>query len=186
MRIHVSLITGAALLGALVASPSMAQQPGAPHAGHATADLAGGYSFLRELPQDNGDPRDYQNGWFVSGARQLFTPHLMVVGEVGGNSRANLVKETQRLLGVLGGVRYRITRGARLVTFVQGLVGQERFSEPGFSQSGVAFQPGAGVDMRVAGPLGVRVQMDYRLAHEDDITFKELRIAAGGVVWFGR
>ena len=110
----------------------------------------------------------------------------MVVGEVGGNYRKNLVDETQRLHAFLGGLRYRIAGGSRAGAFVQGLAGIERFTEPGLTQTAFAFQPGGGIDLRLVRSVGVRAQVDYRIAKHDDTTFKESRISVAAVWWMGR
>jgi hypothetical protein len=183
LRTLIRLCLTAIVLATPVAA--FARQQTVADPGHAKTDVAGGFSLLRELPEGGGDGHDYK-GWVISGARQLLFDRLLVVGEVGSNSRSNIVDETLRLRAWLAGARVRLTRGARLATFVQTLVGTERFSEPGLVQSGLAVQPGAGIDLRIAGPLGARVQADYRIARQDEVTYKEVRVAVGAVLFFDR
>jgi hypothetical protein len=59
------------------------------------------------------------------------------------------------------------------------LGGVERFSEPGFVESGPALQIGAGLDVSIGSRLGVRVQGDWRLSQQNDTTYKEVRAAVG-------
>ena len=177
MRTFASILVTALLV--LMARPAGAQQP-SPAAGapRGFTELSGGYAYLREEPDSN----TYSKGWLVSGAGRLLG-RWMAVGEVGGNYRKNAAEETQRLHAFLGGVRYRIGGGSRMGTFVQGLAGVERFTEPGLTQSGFAFQPGGGLDLRLAGSFGARVQADYRIAKQDEFTFKEARISVSAVWW---
>lgn len=180
MRTLASILVTAVLV--LIAQPAGAQQP-APGTGAAQGftELSVGYAYLHEQPDSN----TYPNGWVASGAGRLLG-RLMVVGEVGGNYRKNLVDETQRLHAFLGGVRYRIGGGSRAGAFVQGLAGIERFTEPGLTQTGFAIQPGGGFDLRLVRSLGVRAQADYRIAKQDDVTFKETRVSVAAVWWMGR
>ena len=147
-----------------------------------TGDLAGGYSFLREMPK-GGASRDYKQGWFVTGAHRILWDRLWAVGEIDSHRRQNIVGEQARLTAYLGGVRVPLVGIWRVRVFGQVLAGVERFSEPGLAQSAFAFQPGAAVDVRVIDRLGVRVQADYRGVTQDDITYREMRVAAGAVVW---
>jgi hypothetical protein len=158
--------------------------------GHAGADgpkteVSGGYAFLRETPP-GGESLTYPRGWMIAGGHQLFFRRLLVVGEAGFSSRANIVDETQRVRAILAGARVRITRTQRLATFGQLLVGSHRFSEPGFVESGLAVQPGVGLDLGLTPRLGLRAQVDYRLAREGDFTFKQLRAGLGAVVGFDK
>jgi hypothetical protein len=146
--------------------------------------VAGGYSHLRDLGANEAPAQDYR-GWMASVTRQLGTSRIGIAGEVTTNSDKNIVDETQRLTAVLGGVRFRLLGTARLEVFARALAGIERFSEPGFDATGFAFQPGGGVDVRLAGPMGLRAQTDYRVVREGGSTFNELLIGIGAVARFG-
>ena len=172
------LITGAVLtvlmLG-LTARPARAQAD-------PKVSAAGGYTYL----QENG-PADiahtYKTGWMVTGAVHLWW-RLYGVGEYGVSLRKNVFDETARLSAFLGGVRVPILRATRMVIYAQTLLGVERFSEPGFEESGLAIQPGAGLDWLLWSNVFVRAQGDYRWAQQTAGNFHEFRLFVGmGVNW---
>ncbi len=172
------LAIGLLALTAFPASPAAAQTVAAP-------DVSIGYSTLRDVT--SGDSiRDPYDGWLASVAHPFGWRRLAVAAEVGSNSRTNLAGEVQRISAFLGGARVALAGSRRLTVFAQALVGMERFSEPGFSESGVAVQPGAGLDVGIWSRLGARVQGDYRIASEGDATYRELRFSVGAVVTLGR
>jgi hypothetical protein len=161
------------LLG--VASPAVAQD--APR-GHAFA----GVSALRDLGTEDVPAVDYDRGWIVAAGVRLPWWRLVAVGDLSQHSRTNIVDETQRLLAALGGVRVDLVQTSRVTWFAQALAGLERFAEPGFAQSGPAFQPGTGVDVAIWSRVGVRAQADVRLSRQNDATYEEVRGSAG-IVW---
>ena len=150
------------------------------------ANLAAGYSYLREIGSDGAT---YGKGWLVSAATRP-GPAISWVGEIGGSYRAP-AGLTQKLLSYLGGARFSRSLGA-IAPFAQVLAGAERFSEPGFSETGLAVQPGGGVDVALASRLALRGQLDYRwvrVAGESGSpaeTFKEWRLGLGVVIGLGR
>ena len=150
-----------------------------------SADVSIGYSVLRDITSDESSTDPYP-GWVASVGVPFWLTRLSLVGEAGSNARTNVVDETQRLTAFLGGARFGITSGSRIKTWGQALVGVERFAEPGFTESGVAFQPGAGVDVRVVSSVGARVQADYRIAQQSGATYRELRFAVSAVFQIGR
>lgn len=173
-RSAVSILAGA--LGFLVAAPPvLAQSIDGPH-------VFGGVSMLRDLGTEDVPATTYDRGWLVAAGTPLPWGRLHVVGEVGMNSRTNIVDETQRLSAALGGVRMNLLRAARLVVFGQALAGVEWFSEPGFEQSGPALQPGVGVDVAVWSRFGARVQGDWRLSRQNGDSYREARVAVGVVI----
>jgi hypothetical protein len=165
---------------ALTAPPASAQTSSA-----AQADLFGGFGTLRELGTADVPATTYDRGWAVSGAVPVWWSRLSAVGEASGHWRRNIVDETQRLLAVLGGARVRLLHASRTTLFGQALVGIERFSEPGFEQNGFAFQPGAGVDVRLWKSLGVRAQLDYRSVHQGGDAYNEVRVTVGALLYLG-
>lgn len=165
----------ALLLLLLAAPPVVAQSTDGPH-------VFGGASMLRDLGTDDVPSTTYDRGWLVAAGAPLPWWRLEVAGEVGVNSRTNVVDETQRLSAALGGVRTSLLRAARLLVFGQALAGVEWFSEPGFEQSGIAIQPGVGVDVTIWSRLGARAQADWRLARHDGDSYKEIRVAVGVVI----
>jgi hypothetical protein len=64
-------------------------------------------------------------------------------------------------------------------------VGVERFSEPGFVESGLAIQPGGGVDWAMGARYFLRAQADYRMSRQTGGTFNNVRVAVGGGVRLG-
>jgi len=164
--------------GVLVAfaSPATAQL--------SAATVAGGYSYLRELGTGATPTTTYPNGWFATLTARLGRFPVAAAGEINVSSRKNVV-DVQRLQAFLGGVQVRVVRAWRMGVFANALVGTERFSEPGFSETGFAFQPGAGVDVGIARSMALRVQVDYRLVNQAHVTFKEVRTSVGAAVGFG-
>jgi hypothetical protein len=177
---HTRLRTLAFLAGALTIWPAAARAQ-AP-----AFEIAAGYSRLSELASGATAATSYPRGWFVEAGRPLRWRWLIVAGEMSANARTNLVIETQRVFSVLGGAHIPVWRRGRLNLRASALAGLERFSEPGFSTSGFAFQPGARLDMGLWRALGTRVSTDYRIARLDDATFKNLRINVGVVVQLAR
>jgi hypothetical protein len=143
-----------------------------------------GYTSLREKGPGDFPASVYSKGWALSGAYPVGLDRLLVVGEIGRNERVNIVDETQELTARFVGARYLLSRSSRLTTFAQALFGVERFTEPGFEESGFAFQPGGGVDFLIGAGAGVRAQGDFRMSKQGEATFKDWRFFVGGVYAF--
>jgi hypothetical protein len=178
-------------IGGIAASASIALLLwGTPASAQAASDpplrIAIGYSFLQEQGLGGGPSTTYPKGWVASVDRQLGHGRLAVVGEVGGSYRTNLVVETESLYGFLGGLRIDLVRFGAVRVFAQGLVGLERFAEPGLSERGLALQPGGGIDLRVTHRIAIRAEGDFRAAHEEGVTFREGRVTVGLVIGAGR
>ncbi len=174
------LATGAlCLLACVVASGTAFAQTRDP------AHVFGGVSALRELGSGDAPAVTYSRGWLAGGGAPAPWWNLTIVGEAGTNSRENLVGETQRLTSFLGGVRRTLVRASAVSVFAQAVAGLERFSEPGFSEAGLAIQPGAGVDVGIAGRVGARAQADYRISRQNSATYREVRVFIGAVVRIG-
>jgi len=167
----------AALLGTAV-RPAFAQD-------EPRMTLAGGYSFVREQGPGGFEPATYPTGWMVAGSHRIGSGRLAAIGEFGLNGRDNVVGERQRLVGMFGGAKMGMLRSARMALFAQALVGVERFSEPGFVESGLAIQPGAGVDWALGARYFLRVQGDYRVSWQTGGRFNNVRVAVGGGVRIG-
>jgi hypothetical protein len=145
-----------------------------------SASVGVGYSFLHELEGSQGTGGvSYPAGWLADVAIAPRASSLSLVGEVGGVYRKP-AGVLQNLYGFLGGVRFSFRRSTGLVPFGQVLAGLERYSEPGFVESGFAIQTGGGVELPISAGLTARAQVDFRVAHEQGQTFKEFRI--GGAV----
>jgi hypothetical protein len=164
------LMLAAALLATV---PALAQTTAA------APDLSVGYATLWDVTSEDSSADPYK-GWVVSGAYPLLWPRLSLVGEAGSQTRSTITAETQRVTAILGGPRFALI-GGRLAAFGQLLIGMERFAEPGLTESGLAIQPGGGVDFWITQMLGARAQADYRWAQEGGDTYKEWRLSVGAV-----
>lgn len=162
----------------LTAIPAAAQVTAGP-------DVFVGFSPLRDLGTEEVPATDYDRGWVVAVGVPLPWWGLVATGEAGMNSRTNTVDETQQLFAALGGVRMNVWQSSRVALFGQALAGIERFSEPGFDESGPAFQPGGGVDVAIWSRLGARAQFDWRLSQQNGESYRAIRVAFGGVVRLG-
>lgn len=146
--------------------------------------IAGGYSFLRDLGSGGTPSTDYPTGAFAAVTRQFGPRRMALVGDVSMHARENRAIEVIRLRALLGGARVDVLSIWNARLFAQALAGIERFSEPGFSETGTAFQPGAGIDLAIWRRLGARVQADYRIVRAEGTTFRSLRVNAGATVAF--
>jgi hypothetical protein len=52
--------------------------------------------------------------------------------------------------------------------------------------TGFTYQPGAGVDIKVAPNAGIRLQGDYRVIRTQGVNGKQSRFLAGVVFWSGQ
>jgi len=172
-------------MAVVVALPATAQTTAA--AAGPASEIAAGYSFLHELGTGGAPANVYNTGWTAAYSRRLGpgAHSLAAVGEVTSNYRDSF-GELWTLYGFLGGIRMPVCKVAGLSVFAQALVGLELYKVPGFSERGLAFQPGGGVDVPLGRSLKLRVQGDYRLAHvaAEDTTFKEARFATSIVFGF--
>ena len=176
-------ILAAALLLGVVAAPVVAQTE-APR-----VELFGGYSIL---PADNQDfPRHTSHG-VQAGVAANLTRWFGVFGEVavqrstatdlGPNFPGMVARST--VTEYLIGPRFT-SRGDRVTGFVHGLFGLSRgdagpdFEE--FSDSGLTFGGGGGVDVRVSRRVAVRGQFDL-LGSFADIVEGNSRLGVGVVV----
>ena len=172
-------LVGVGLLLVLLPSRAAAQAP-------SRATLGLSYSYLREAASDGAA---YDAGWLTSVAGRPRSS-LTWVGEVGGSYRSP-AGVTQQLLSYLGGIRLG-HRQSSIAPFAQAVAGLERFSEPGFSQTGLALQPGGGVDVWLTPRLALRAQVDYRWvrigANSTDpaVTIDEWRVGVGLAIGVGR
>ena len=155
-----------------IAGPALAQD--APR-----ATIAGGYTYLREQGPSGFDPETYSKGWAAAVSYRV-AGRLSGIGEIGVSYRTNSFDECAKLLGGFGGVRYDVFRLGRSTVFAQALAGVERFSEPGFSESGFAMQVGAGIDVPIRSAWFGRIQADYRRASQTAGNFNEVRVFVGG------
>ena len=167
VRLHI-----AAIMCLAYSAPAFAQ-------GEPRATVAGGYVYLKERGAGDLEDPAYPLGWMAGGTFRLGSSRLAAAGEFGVSSRKNAFDETQRLTGLLGGARFTLVQARRVRLFAQALAGLERFSEPGFAESGVAIQPGGGIDLHLSARWFVRAQGDYRWSQTGDATFHTWRVVAG-------
>lgn len=158
-----------------------------------SVELSGGYSFLRNY----GSNLNFPVAWYASVTKNL-SDSFGVVGEVGGNYKSEglpgIAAVTLRTHSFLAGPRFAGGRTARLVPFVQMLLGAARVSAAvdvlgvtvSASQTQFALQPGAGVDMMFTDRVGVRVQSDFRRILAGTGGTNEFRFAVGAVIGIGR
>lgn len=173
------------LLGTLSCSPRSASAQGAP-----AGEVAGGYVFVRDFQIDTNFPL----GWFASAGVNL-GDGFAVIGEVSGSYATIDLFGTDVDANVhtfMGGARF-VRRMDRITPFAQVLVGLARASGPGDSLvhqirdvvTGLAIQPGGGVDVRLSERLSARVAADYRRIVSEDADGNALRFTGGLVLGFG-
>ena len=161
-------------------------------------EFSGAYSFMHDTDRSENFPA----GWVASAAGNV-NSWIGVVTEVGGNYR--VCKNCQRgpfasqtLRGTnlhprvqtfLGGPRVASHAFSAVTPFAQVLVGGSHISGgiefDGALNTGFTYQPGAGIDVRVAPNVGIRLQGDYRVIRTSGHNGKESRILAGVVFSFG-
>jgi len=162
----------------------LAALPTRAHAQEPRASVAGGYVYFQQFSSSEISEPAYTVGWAATSAFRLGGSRVSAVGEFGISYRSNDFDETQTLMAALGGARFTLYRSNRLAFFAQALAGLERFAEPGLSQSALAVQPGAGIDLYVSPNVFIRAQGDYRWSQPGDATFHAYRVLAGlGVGW---
>jgi hypothetical protein len=163
--------------------PAAAQEQWADQRGN----VAVGYGILH----DSDAEETFPTGWMFTVTGNV-GKMLGIVGEVGGSyksvdflgSDANL-----RVHSFLGGIRF-MNQAQRAIPFAQFLVGaatrNASFALVDLSETstGLAFQPGGGVDIRANEKFGLRVQGDYRIIRSDGETSNEFRFAVGAVFGF--
>ena len=171
----------------LAASTAQAQDPPAP------VDLFAGYSLL---PADGQDfPRQTSHGVHVTVALRV-TRWLSVIGDLAtqfstardlGPGFQGLEAKT-RVTEYLTGPRF-VARSPAMDVFAHALIGIASGDAgddfPGFSDSGLTFGGGGGIDVRVQPRLAVRAQFDL-LGSFADIVEANPRVAVGLVIGLGR
>jgi hypothetical protein len=188
--LHRSLPLLLALLCA-AASPAAAQTEAIASA-HAASertspsiDLSGGYAFLYDSDRGGAMPA----GW-LAGLAVGLAPNLSLVGEVDGayaSENSPQGRHEYRAHAFMAGARVTARPVAVGTPFAQALLGASCYcgsSTPatGGYRRGLALQFGAGIDLPVTGPLGVRVQGDYRHVAGDDVGLHQVRLGVSAVV----
>jgi len=161
------------------------------------AEVSGAYAVLHDTDRSETFPV----GWVVSAGGNV-NSWLGVVAEVGGSyrncdncQRGPFASQDFRgtdlhltVFSFLGGPK--IAARLPVVTpFGQVLFGGTHISGgvewDGALNTGFTYQPGGGVDVRVAPNVGVRVEGDYRVIRTSGHNNKQTRFLAGVVWMFG-
>ena len=139
-------------------------------------EIAGSYGFVR----DTGRAQNFPAGWALAAAGNV-NGWIGVVAEVGGGyatcndcqrgpfaSQAFRGEDLHlRVLTYMGGPRVTTHALSAVTPFAQVLFGGSHLSGgiewDGALNTGMTYQPGAGVDVRVGPRVAVRLQGDYRV-----------------------
>jgi hypothetical protein len=151
-------------------------------------ELFGAYSYTRS---GEADEKESFHGWNGSLTFPL-TSALGLEGDVSGHS-ATVEGSDLRLTGFMAGPRWAFRRGG-VTPYVHALAGVVRSSASlaigsvtiSESQTDFGGLVGAGVDVRLKGRLGLRVQADYRLVKGEEETAKDPRVSVGLSLRLGR
>ena len=158
-------------------------------------ELGAGYTFMRDA--DRGE--SFPGGWAVSATGNV-NSWIGVVTEVGGSYRScdncqrgpfasQRFRGTDlrvRVLTFMAGPRVASHASALVTPFAQVLLGGSHISGgvewDGALNTGFTYQPGAGIDVRVAPAVAVRLQGDYRIIRTSGRNNDESRFTAGIVL----
>ena len=158
-------------------------------------ELGAGYTFMRDTDRAESFPA----GWAVSAIGNV-NSWIGVVTEVGGSHRScdncprgpfatERFRGTDlnvRILTFMAGPRVASHANSLVTPFAQVLLGGSHISGgiewDGALNTGFTYQPGAGVDVRVARNAAVRLQGDYRIIRTSGRNNKESRFLAGIVL----
>jgi opacity protein-like surface antigen len=158
-------------------------------------ELAGSYAFMKDTTRSDSFPA----GWAVSAIGNV-NSWIGVVTEVGGSHRScdNCQRgpfATDRFRGTnlhvtvltfMAGPRVASHANSLVTPFAQVLLGGSHIKGglewDGALNTGFTYQPGGGVDVRVARNAAVRLQGDYRIIRTSGRNNKESRFLAGVVL----
>jgi hypothetical protein len=158
-------------------------------------ELGGAYSVMQETSRSES----FRSGWAISAIGNV-NNWVGVAVEVGGNYRTCASCQrgpfsTQRLRGTnvpmrihtyLAGPRVASHAAALVTPFAQLLVGGAHLSGglewDGALNTGMTYQPGGGIDVRIAPGAAVRFQGDYRIIRTSGENNKQSRFLAGVVL----
>jgi len=156
-------------------------------------EVAGGYQFMRDQDISKQDPdlsANFPAGWMASGGAHLWS-WLGAVGEVSGSAKTLSIpgdKPKLRVYTFMAGPRFTRSAHTGVNPFAQVLLGSARASTSvlGIRDTVTDFscQPGGGIDLSLAGRLGVRFEGDYRIIRAAGHNSKEPRVVAAAVIGF--
>lgn len=162
------------------------------------AEISGGYSFLH----DQNRSENFPAGWVASATGNV-NRWIGVTAEVGGNYRTCdncqrgpfTSQESRgtdlhlRVYTFMAGPRFAARAIPGVTPFAQILFGGAHISGgvefDGALTSGLTYQPGGGVDIRVRPKVALRLQGDYRVVRTQGINGKQSRFLVGVVFWSG-
>jgi hypothetical protein len=145
-------------------------------------EVSGGYAYLNEQTNSQRVPRGWTGGVAAS-VNRWFT----IAGEVAGSYLPALdaTSTSPSIYSFLAGPRYVFRVQERVTAFGQFLIGDVHASTGAYSAAAatddLAYQPGGGIDIRVAPRWAVRVQGDFRAVRETGTTSNQERFVAGVV-----
>jgi len=156
-------------------------------------EVAGGYQFMRDQDMAKHDPdlsANFPAGWMASGGAHLWS-WLGAVGEVSESAKTLSIpgdKPKLRVYTFMAGPRFTRSAHSGINPFGQVLFGSARASSSvlGVRQTvtDFSYQPGGGIDLSVAGRLGVRFEGDYRIVRAAGHNSKEPRVVAAALIGF--
>jgi hypothetical protein len=156
-------------------------------------EVAGGYQFMRDQDMAKRDPdlsANFPAGWMASGGAHLWS-WLGAVGEVSGSMKTLSIpgdKPKLRVYTFMAGPRFTRSAHTGINPFAQVLFGSARASSSVLGTretvTDFSYQPGGGIDLSVAGRLGVRIEGDYRIIRASGHNSKEPRVVAAAVIGF--
>jgi hypothetical protein len=162
------------------------------------AEISGGYSFLH----DENRSENFPAGWVASATGNV-NRWIGVTAEVGGNYRTCdncqrgpfTSQESSgrdlhlRVYSYMIGPRVAARAVPGVTPFAQVLFGGTHISGgaefDGALTTGLTYQPGGGVDIRVTPKVGIRLQGDYRVIRAQGVNSKQSRFLVGVVFWSG-
>ena len=163
------------------------------------AELSGGYSFMHDT--DRGE--DFSKGWYASAVGNI-NSWIGVATEIGGNyrtcakcERGPFTSQTFRgtdlhlkVYTYMAGPRFASHAISAVTPFAQFLFGGSHASGgiefDGALNSGLTYQPGAGIEINITPKVGVQLEGDYRLIRTKGRDNKESRVIAGVVFRSGQ
>jgi hypothetical protein len=185
VRIRFSLLSAAVVVVALfTAAPAFAQD-------EVRGDFSVGYSVMRDSDLSATFPAG-----FLFAITGDVNKNIRIIGEFGGNYKVMDVPGARVRLGVTtyqGGIRFLPVGDTTIRPFVQFLAGGARLTGTVLgvfgandAASGLAIQPGGGVEWRLSRLLDARTQVDYRSVRSNGETTGEYRVAFSVAIPFGR
>ena len=161
-------------------------------------ELAGAYAFMQDATRSD----TFAGGWAITAVGNV-NSWVGVVTEVGGHYRScddcqRGPFASQRFEGTnlriaihtyMAGPRVASHANSFVTPFAQMLIGGSHMSGgtefDGALNTGLTYQPGAGVDVRFARNAAIRLQGDYRIIRTSGRNNRQSRVLAGVVLTHG-